>query len=171
MCNLRFRAPLHWVRRPGLIITWSPLTMAVISPAIWAARGPWSGAVVIFVTQTQYPGVGGHRSRRSTGFVVPIAGLLRGVVPTAVGPRHHHNDLGRPGKAAVRRSRRGDGSTMAVGFSIGITGVGGNPISQPFCCGRASESHSRPTASSSSIVRSEGFETRGTVIAWQEHSC
>ncbi len=91
------------------------LTMAVISPAIWAARGGLERGHLRDTGAAAIP-AWGHRDRgNSTGFVVPIAlGLLRGVVPTAVGPRHHH-DLG-PGSRSSSFGVVLPRLTMAVGW-------------------------------------------------------
>lgn len=59
----------------GLICYLVALTMAVISPAIWAARGTWSGASghLRDTGRRGHPGVGVIDRGNSTGFVVPIA--------------------------------------------------------------------------------------------------
>ncbi len=90
--------PSHWLGAPrlGLICYLVALTMAVISPAICnGARGLSEWSVTL---------------RRGHAGVILIEVLIRvryrsyyyfrGVVLTAVGPRQHHGDLGRPGKAA-----------------------------------------------------------------------
>ncbi|KEG31371.1 membrane protein, partial [Mycobacterium tuberculosis] len=73
-----FGLPSHWLGAPrlGLICYLVALTMAVISPAIWAARGARGlERVVIFVTlgAAAIPAWGVIDRGNSTGFVVPIA--------------------------------------------------------------------------------------------------
>lgn len=83
-----FGLPSHWLGAPrlGLICYLVALTMAVISPAIWAARGTWSGASghLRDTGRRGHPGVGSsieatrqgswYRSRWLTSWRCPDSG-------------------------------------------------------------------------------------------------
>ncbi|MDP7720884.1 hypothetical protein [Mycobacterium sp. TY814] len=73
-----FGFPAHWLGAPrlGLVIYLLALTLAVISPAIWAARGTHGlERVVVFVALgvAAVPAWGVIDRGNSTGFLVPIA--------------------------------------------------------------------------------------------------
>lgn len=75
---LLFGMPAYWLGAPrlGLVTYLLTLTLAVISPAIWAARGARGlERVVVFVTlgATAIPAWGVIDRGNSTGFLVPIA--------------------------------------------------------------------------------------------------
>ncbi|WP_165612736.1 glycosyltransferase family 87 protein [Mycobacterium kubicae] len=73
-----FGSPAHWLAVPrlGLVCYLLALTISVISPALWAARGTQGlERVVVFVTLgvAAIPAWGAIDRGNSTGFLVPIA--------------------------------------------------------------------------------------------------
>lgn len=73
-----FGSPAHWLGAPrlGLICYLLALTIALISPAVWAARqarGPERVAVLLALSVAAIPAWGAIDRGNSTGFLVPIA--------------------------------------------------------------------------------------------------